>query len=232
MNKVNSCLYIFSKFPVFNPQEIPLFQSFDNIHSEILYTSLLLNYQELLAGNNNTYNFYFVLDNSDKEYLPESLLTSENIIWINNKERITALKYLSDKYFSNYSNNIIIPANSIGICLKDIKKTINLLSIEDDSLVVGKTFNDKISFVGCNKLNDDFFTDFNWDNLDYQKGLGALCKQNAFLNIVDGHLLVENNEEYKKLYQELSKKESLSYCSQNMHEKFTSLFIEYKDLLK
>ena len=39
-------------------------------------------------------------------------------------------------------------------------------------------------------------------------------------------------QDFKTLYKELSKKESLIYCSQNMHEKFTHLFIEYKELLK
>jgi hypothetical protein len=232
MNKSNSCIYILARFPVFNIQELPVFESFDRIHSELLYSSLLLNYKELLEENAASINFYFILDMTDKESAPETLLASDNVIWINNSEQMASLKIISDKYFSNYNNNIVIPADSIGISLVDIKKIINLLSIEDDSIVAGKTFNDKISILGFNKLSGDYFSSFSWKQPEYNKGLTALCKENAFLHIVDGPLLVENCEEYKQLYIELSKKESLAYCGQSMHERFTSLFIEYKDLLK
>ena len=232
MNKSNSCIYILARFPVFNLQELPVFQSFDRVHSELLYSSLLLNYKELLETNSDFYNFYFIIDNVDRQHVPEILLKSDNVIWIDNNEQMVSLKNISDKYFPSYNNNIIVLADSIGVSVSEIIKMINLLSIEDDSIVIGKTFNNKISCLGFNKLNDSYFYDFDWNKPDYDKGLAVLCKENSFLHIVNGPLLVENNDEYKKLYLELSKKESLAYCGQSMHERFTSLFIEYKDLLK
>jgi len=67
--------------------------------------------------------------------------------------------------------------------------------------------------------------------LEYDKFLLEAGKSDLFLNTLNGFQLIENFSEFKYLYIELSKKESLSYCSQQMHERFTNLFIEYKDLL-
>ncbi len=67
--------------------------------------------------------------------------------------------------------------------------------------------------------------------LDYDTFLLEAGKSDLFLNTLNGFQLIENFSDFKNLYIELSKKESLSYCSQQMHERFTNLFIEYKDLL-
>jgi hypothetical protein len=209
-----------------------VFGTFDKQHSVLLYSSLLLNYKELLETNSAQANYYFLIDESDRDFVTTEFADSARIIWINSHEKISALKNISDKYFINYNNNIIIPSDTMGIYSKDFKKTFNLLAVEDDAIVAGRAYNDKISFIGFNRLDDNFFTDFNWDDLNYLKGLSALCRQNIFLQVIDGCMIIETTEEYRKLYQELSKKESLAYCSQNMHEKFTSLFIEYKELLK
>jgi hypothetical protein len=58
-----------------------------------------------------------------------------------------------------------------------------------------------------------------------------VCRFDYFVNVLNGSLFIEDINDFKILYRELSKKESLNYCSQNIHEKFTHLFIEYKELL-
>ena len=53
-----------------------------------------------------------------------------------------------------------------------------------------------------------------------------------FVNTLSDVISVIDVNDFKKLYTELSLKKSNEYCSQQMHERFTHLFVEYKDLLK
>ena len=53
-----------------------------------------------------------------------------------------------------------------------------------------------------------------------------------FVNTLTDVIAVSNINDFKKLYIDLSQKKSNEYCSQQMHERFTHLFVEYKDLLK
>jgi hypothetical protein len=76
------------------------------------------------------------------------------------------------------------------------------------------------------------FSEIDWNNFNYDNFLLFTSKHEHFLHVIDNFLVIRNMEDFRNLYNELSKKESLEYCSQKMHEKFTHLFIEYKDLLK
>ena len=67
---------------------------------------------------------------------------------------------------------------------------------------------------------------------DYEQFLLEAGKNELFINTLDGFQLIENFNDFNSLYLELSGKESASYCSQESHERFTNLFIEYRDLLK
>jgi hypothetical protein len=69
-------------------------------------------------------------------------------------------------------------------------------------------------------------------NLDYDSFLNKIVKFEHFIHVLKDFMLIKNLEDFKTLYDNLSKKESFSYCGQNIHERFTNLFIEYKDLLK
>ena len=66
----------------------------------------------------------------------------------------------------------------------------------------------------------------------YDNLLHKVNRYDNFLYVLNHSLTVKTVEDFKTLYSELSKKESLAYCSQQMHERFTHLFIEYKDLLR
>ena len=65
----------------------------------------------------------------------------------------------------------------------------------------------------------------------FGKFLSSISSKDIFIHSLDNILSINDFEDIKKLYIELSKKESLSYCSQKMHESFNDLFIEYKELL-
>ncbi|MFO7446286.1 MAG: hypothetical protein R6W90_07960 [Ignavibacteriaceae bacterium] len=232
MSKINSCIYLLCRFPMLNPDEVPRFESFDKPHSSLLYSSLLLNHKEIFDSIPGLANICYCIDHKDRDFIPAEFQNVDSVIWIDTSLKNEAFRVLIDKYFSKFNNNIIVTADSIGMTGEDFKKILNLLSIDDNAVVLGKTFNNKLCSIGFNVLDRSFFTEFNFEDLNYNKALTPVCKQDVHLHTLNSFLVIETLDEFKKLYQELSKKESLAYCSHIMHEKFTALFIEYKGLLK
>lgn len=231
--KSNSSVYLFSNSPKFNKEFIPGFESFSKDDSELLYSTLVLNYTEIFERLPQNVNIISCLDNSDKEFLPEELNNNRfQTIFGDTSDKKSILKTMSDKYFSKNDNNIIIFSDSIGITHEDILKAINLLQIEDEVIVLGKTNNGKVAFIGFNSFNKELFLDISWDNLTYDYLLAKVNKHENLIHVLGNYMMIKSIEDFKNLYVELSGKESLAYCSQNMHERFTNLFIEYKELLK
>jgi glycosyltransferase A (GT-A) superfamily protein (DUF2064 family) len=233
MNKLNSSIYLFPLHSVFNPAFTPSFESFDNAHSTLLFSALTENYKDIFDTFEGKVNSVFVFDNNDKDYLPDRFKQEGlKLFFGDTANKTQILKNLSDKYFHSYSNNLLIFSNSICLTPNDIQQAFNLLSINDEAVVIGKTSTGGITFLGFNSFNYELFAEIDWNNLNYNNFLKYTSKHEHFLHVIDNFLVINNIEDFKNLYNELSKKESLAYCSQVMHEKFTQLFIEYKDLLK
>ena len=233
MNHLNSSIYLFPLHPVFNLEYIPPFESFNIEHSSLLYSALTENYNEIFAAFEGILNSVYVFDNNDKDSLTGQFQNEGlNLFFGDTCNKSLMLKNLSDKYFKKYNNNLLVFSNSICLTANDIQQAFNLLSINDEALVIGKTASGGITFIGFNTFNHELFNDIDWNNLNYDNFLLYTSKHEHFLHVMDNFLVIRNIEDFKNLYKELSKKESLLYCSQNMHEKFTRLFIEYKDLLK
>lgn len=225
--KLKSNIYLLPSTPVFNPDAVPLFENFDSEHSAILWSALYLNSVEILEAYHDSPHT-LILDERDSSSLPEKIKGKKNIIFsdITNKELL--LGNLDEKIFGKYDNNILFISSAIGFTHNDISKIFNLLNTNDDSIVLGRAVNNRICFTGFNTYPDFLGT----DTIDYDYILAESCKHNSFLYILENYISVHRAGDFKHLYNELSKKESLSYCSQEMHEMFTHLFIEYKDLLK
>jgi hypothetical protein len=227
----NSSIYILSLHPVFNKELVPPFESLDCEHSSYLYESLLLNHKELMNRFSDKSNIIFCLDKNDEGHLTGNFQGIENCEFFDTSQG-NVLKSLSDKYFSRFNNNIIIFCNSIGITLTDLNNALNLLSIEDEAVVLGRSINLGLSFIGFNSFNNDIFEDTDLMQLNYDSFLRRIVKSEHFVHVLDNFMLLKNKNDFKELYNRLSKKESFAYCSQEIHERFTNLFIEYKDLLK
>lgn len=230
--KSNCCTYILSMFPIFNQGKIRNFESLDIEHNSYLYSTYILNHKEILDNINDEVSYVFCLDSNDKDHLPEEFhFLKDEIYWLNGLNN-NPLVELEMNFFKNYENNLIIFLDSIGFSEKDILKTFNLLSIEDNSVVLGKTKDYNLSFFGFNKLESLNFEGFNIKNIDFDTMLTAISHNENFIHVLGNYMLVKDKEDFKLLYDELSKKESYNYCSEKIHGRFTNLFIEYKDLLK
>jgi glycosyltransferase A (GT-A) superfamily protein (DUF2064 family) len=231
--KTNSSIYLISNSPAFNKDTVSEFESFCRDDSLLLYSSLIENHKEIFDRLPKTINVIYCIDNNDKDFLPESFKDNNlPVIFYNTADKKSLLKSLSDKYFNESDNNLLIFTDSIGITPEDIQKVFNLLQIEDEVIVLGKTNKSNIAFIGFNSFNKDLFLDLAWNNLSSDYLIEKVNKHDNLIHILGNFITVNSIEDFKYLYAELSKKESLAYCSQNMHEKFTHLFIEYKDLLK
>jgi hypothetical protein len=232
MHKKKNCIYVLCLHPIFNGSAVPKFDKLSLRDSNLLYTHLLANFIEVFAGIDLKFELVFCLNKKDENYIPRKFFPDESRIFINTSVNDNLnLERLAKNYFSIFENNILIRADVIGISEKTVQKIFNLLAIEDDVLVIGKSINKKVALLGFNNLKINLLDEMFSTTLEYDNFLIEAGKSDLFLNTLNGFQLIQNFSDFKNLYIELSKKESLAYCSQQMHERFTNLFIEYKDLL-
>lgn len=232
MNKTKNCIYILCLHPIFNGAAVPKFEKLSLRDSILLYSQLLANFIEIISKTDLKFELVFCLNEKDEDYIPGKFFPNRSKIFINTSGNDNYnLQQLAKNYFSSFENNILIRADVIGISEKTIKKIFNLLAIEDDVLVIGKSINKKVALLGFNNLEMHLLDEMFSTTLEYDDFLIEAGKSDLFLNTLNGFQLIEDFSDFKNLYVELSKKESLAYCSQQMHERFTNLFIEYKDLL-
>ncbi len=202
--------------------------------TSLLYTILYENYIEVFNELKDVSTIVYFLDKNDMDKIPDGISEKLNssISPIDTSSMNKEIKNLNDKYFKNFHNNLLIFSHSIGVSASDIKKIFSLLDIEDESIMLGRGIEEKIALLGFNSYNEELLGNVTEDRNHYNEMLIKASKQENFVHTLSNFMLIETKEDFVKLYTELSKKESLQYCNQNIHEKFTHLFIEYKDLLK
>ncbi len=233
MTKSNSCICIFPLFPFYNTSQVSVFEQITNEDSSLLYSILYENYIEVLDEIKDSCTIIYFLDEKDKGYIPDVIKEKiPEILWISSSSLNSEIKNLNDKYFKKFHNSLLIFSHSIGVSSSDLKKIFSLLEIEDESVLLGRDNDERIALFGFNSYNEDLLGNILEDRNHYNELLIKAGKEENFVHTLSNFMLIETKEDFKKLYNELSKKESLQYCNQYIHEKFTHLFIEYKDLLK
>jgi len=233
MDKNVNAVYLLADHPFLNTKHTPLFGKLNLNDSIFLYSQLFINNINNLSGLQNKAKIICCMDNKDKDFIPKYFITDEvNLYFINTKNIPRQFDDMNTKFFRHHVNNVLVHLNTFGISLSKFVKMLDLLSIEDESIVVGKTNKDKVGFIGSNNLNEKIYEEFFLSKLNYEKYLTDISNKDNFVNVLTGFLAINDMEDFKSLYDELSKKESLEYCSHEMHESFTHLFIEYRALLK
>lgn len=198
-----------------------------------LFETLYLNILENLIGKQAKIEIYCIWDENRKDNLPDEFKNSNyNIVFSDVSKKKLILERLSSKEFLSHKNNLIIFSDAIDIRPSDYEQYFNLLNIEDESLVIAKNKENSIAVFGFNNYSEEIINNLILSNFNYNDFLGRVKSCEHFMHIVNDVLLVRNLYNFKQLYQELSQKKSIEYCSQPMHERFTHLFVEYKDLLK
>jgi hypothetical protein len=233
MDKNINAVYLLADHPFLNTKRTPVFGKLNLNDSIFLYSQLFTNNLRNLSGLKNKVNIICILDSMDKEFIPKNFIPEEvNLYFLNTQNISKQFDDLNTKFFKYHLHNVLIHLNAFGVSLNKFVKMFDLLSIEDESIVVGKTDKDKVGFIGSNNLKEEIYKEFFLSKLNYEKYLADISNKDNFVNVLTGFLAINNMEDFKSLYEEISKKESLEYCSQEMHERFTHLFIEYRELLK
>jgi len=230
MNK--DTVIIIAASAILNPKEIKPYDNISVNYSVYLNTLLYSNWLEIFKNTGEQYQIIALLSEIDREFFPKYFIPPE-IQQIFYKE--TPLKNLTD-FLNNQSSvinskTLVLFYNSMGIKQSDISRVFNLNQIEESSLIIGKSVRGNIVFACTYGLDKDIFDPLLIINRKYDEYLSLISSKDIFIHTLDNFLSIDDFEDIKKLYIELSKKESLSYCSQNMHESFNDLFIEYKELL-
>ena len=233
MIRPNSGIYLISMRPVFDQNSIIPIGKLDADNTSQLFANLILNHKENLDKIINYTTVTYCFSENDKNYLPDDFTKNGSMkVFGNTKNSLQNIKNIVDRFFASTSINLIVFANSIGVSSADLRKILDLLTLEADAVVIGKTKRGRVSLIGFNYLNNDLIKEINWGNIEFENLLHKVTEYDNFIYVWENSLLINSGEDFRLLYSELSKKESLEYCSQQMHEKFTHIFIEYKELLK
>jgi hypothetical protein len=228
-----NAIYIIPQSSVFSQQISNTFPEIKSEDLSFLKSSLYLNMLENILAIKDKVDIFCLFDEKDKEIFPiEFQSDTYKVFFENLSDKKNVFEKLSSKEFADYKNNILIFADVIDIRSSTLDQYFNLLNIDDESIVLAKNKEGIIGVLGFNNLSADVFHELENSSfiLDKLLSINNCCKQ--FIHVVKDVLIVRNISNFIQLYSELSQKKSIEYCSQEMHERFTHLFIEYKDLLK
>lgn len=232
MSKSKNYVFLISPFSFFNIEALPLFEGLDKEHSAQLYRNLLLNYLDIFSSPQMVYRVVYCFDERDDGYLPDQIAAQNDIIYYKKDSYANLIYQLTEKYLPNIQCSLFLTANSIAVSLNNIKNIFDVLLMEDNLVVLGESKSNQLTFVALNYNNAELLACLNYYEDDFETALKKVCKYNHSIHRSKGYLKINYLNDFKDMYKELSKKESWTYCSQHMHELFTHLFIEYKDLLK
>lgn len=223
---------ILAEFPTLNPDRITPIPGLSLKYTGYLNSLLISNWVELIYQLNESIEPFFLFNELDKEFIPKNLTGEKfNCIFYLEESLKNLYENILKKLTSENSKTLIIFYNSIGLKQSDISRIFNLIQTEESSLVIGKSNRDRIVFSSSNSIDKNLTDPLLITKRKYEEYLGLITVKDIFIHTMGGFLSIDDFEDIKNLYIELSKKESLLYCSQKMHESFNDLFIEYKELL-
>ena len=231
---MNSKAIYIIPFYAFNDEE--LHKNLNKLKKEdvlFLTSTLYLNILGNLNGKEDKIDIHCIWDENEKDNLPDELKNNNcKIIFKDLSNKKIIFEKFSTKEFLLYKNNLIVFSDVIDIRPSDYEQYFNLLNIEKESLVIAKDKENNIAVLGFNNYSEEIIGSLVLSDFNYNNFLSRIKSCEHFMHIVYDVLLVRSINNFKQLYLELSQKKSIEYCSQQMHERFTHLFVEYKDLLK
>ena len=230
MNK--DIVILLASSAIFNPTEAKTISNLSLEYSIYLNSLLVSNWIENLIGSNKSFDVITLLNEKDKDFIPKNFFPPEIKKAFYNEAQLKNLdENVLGKLQLDSLRIIFLFHNSIGLIRDDILRMFSLVHPDEASVVIAKSKRDKIILTCLYGFDNKLFDSLITFNQDYISVLNHLANTDVLINTLDGYLSINDFEDIKKLYIELSKKESLSYCSPKLHESFNDLFIEYKNLL-
>ncbi len=225
-------IIITAEFPILNPKAVAAYPNLSANYSVYLNTLLYSNWLEIFSEINKQFEISTLLSRADKEYIPKYFLPDEShTIFYNSTQINNVHEHFVTKSTITNSKVLILFYNSIGMIPADFLRVFDLIQTDEPTMVIGKSARNKIVFICSAGIDKDLLDSLITSGRMYDEYLNLISGKDIFIHTLDNFLSIDDFEDIKKLYIELSKKESLSYCNQKMHEGFNDLFIEYKELL-
>ena len=192
MLKKQKCIYIYAANPIFNPDSVMKFEKISQLDSAFLFSNLLANYFELTSGLVKETEIVYCINVEDNDFIPQKFFPANSkIFFAASGNLVYNMEVLDQRYFSPFENNILIRSDAIGFSNQNINKVFDLLSIEDDSLVIGRSINNKIPFIGFNTIDRDLIIKLFEVDFDYEQFLPEAGKRELFINTMDGFQIIE-----------------------------------------
>ncbi len=219
--------------PIFDKNDCHLYPNFSKSDSSFLSITLLKNLYEIFASVFVKEDLFFCLNEKDKEMVTLDFppFLSGNIFSFNEQTFKNDFTSLFEKRKFDAKNFIFLRPDFVGLISSDILQIIDLLTLDDDVLVIKKSLHKKIALFATNKYQNEIPELIHKKNFVCDSALKKLCGLDYQLYKLKNVFSLEQVNDFKELYQLLSRKENYACCNKQMHDRFTHLFIEYKELL-
>jgi hypothetical protein len=191
----------------------------------------LLSLTEILIQNNydiciesSIHNIFILCDKSLENIVVNS--ESHQLVFTEPED---LHRFIADKK-AKYAKMIIINANTVGLTKHKIDQMLNLLDMEDEVTLLGIDHFDKIGFTASCSYGDELLT-CQIDNCNFHDLFKQVPHLEYYFILMSGIYSVTNLADFKHLYSILSQRENFNMCSKDIYDRFTELFIEYKELI-
>lgn len=125
---------------------------------------------------------------------------------------------------------LLVNDNTIGLTVPAVKKMVNILGLEEDVASVIMDETRRFCGMGFKTFDAEFYHACLKN--EYLEDFYRTTVVERFWIPVNGLFSVHSIEDFRKLYAVLSDKSNAELCRKDYYDRFTELFIEYKDLLK
>jgi len=227
-------ILFFVPYPVFNQFEVDEFAGFDKPRTSFLYRNLLLNQLEVVHGWEGKKKITVMLHQFDvgAEGLEElQRFEDAEVIFYEAGNEGPILDELGEESLQNQELVVVVNPAVMGLTKADYLDLVNFADQEDEIVFVTRSSNGWVSSVSFNYHEAGQQSVISSIGDSWNKVLRDVAQLEARPLITTSGLVVKSRKDFRSLYDFLSSKESIPACSFEMHDRFTELFVEYKELL-
>ncbi|MDP3150903.1 MAG: hypothetical protein Q8N83_17435 [Ignavibacteria bacterium] len=232
MTNVTNVFFVLTE-PIFSKNDCHVYPHFSKPDSSFLYVTLLKNLYEIFSSVLGKEDLFLCLNEKDKEMitLTSPPFLSANTFYFDEQTFTNDFTSIFEKRKPGARNFIFLRPDFVGLTNQDISQILDLLTLDDDVLVIKKSLHKKIALFATNNYQPEIPELIHKKNFVCESALKKLCGLDYQLYKLKNVFSLEQANDFKELYQMLSRKENYACCSKQMHDRFTHLFIEYKELL-
>lgn len=233
MPKPLSVLF-FAPKPVFNQFEVDEFPGLDTAGSSALYRSLLINQMEVVQAWGKCGRSIVMLHQFDVGAggLDELQRFNEpGIVFYENENREEITGEIAEEVLSGQGILIVVNPLVMGLTSNDYNFLAEVVDQEDEVTHVARATNGWVSSMAFNYFESEQKKTISAIPESWTGFLKALTILESRPLVSTSGLVVRSRKDFRGLYDFLSSKESIPACNFEMHDRFTELFVEYKELL-